>query len=252
MIAAPVALDGRTDARTARLLSSLLLIMIAFFAAIDLICTVLVPGYQLLWQGYILFGGAYALARTRFIRLSVNTLGTMLALLCIRHREKLEWDRQAELRASEDRYRILSNLVSDYALAYRIYPDGNGELEWITDAFTRISGYTLEEMRTSASWAKLVYPDDRLIAAQHVRRILNNQSDICEYRVIARDSYPFNAFGSACRRRHRAVRHPPDQRYRNRDGCCNARTHLRAVFHNEAERKRHRPGPADSTRYYHA
>ena len=36
------------------------------------------------------------------------------------------------LQASEERYRIITELISDYAYAYRIEPDGSFNLEWIT------------------------------------------------------------------------------------------------------------------------
>ena len=42
-------------------------------------------------------------------------------------------------------------LVSDYAFAYGVDPDGTMILEWVTDAMTRLLGYTPEEMRTSAA-----------------------------------------------------------------------------------------------------
>ncbi len=45
------------------------------------------------------------------------------------------WRREAEraLRESEERYRIISELISDYAYAFRVEPDGTLVHEWITD-----------------------------------------------------------------------------------------------------------------------
>ncbi|MEP7190707.1 MAG: ATP-binding protein, partial [Roseiflexaceae bacterium] len=94
---------------------------------------------------------------------------------------------EAALRASEERYRVISELVSDYAFAYHIDPDGVAVMEWITDAFTRITGYTLAELRMVEQSAAFVHPDDRPIADQRRRQLIAGQSVVNEYRVIAKD-----------------------------------------------------------------
>ena len=94
---------------------------------------------------------------------------------------------EAALRDSEERYRMISELVSDYAYAYSIAPDGSAVLEWITDAFTRITDYTREEVEVFDQWVALVHPADRAIADQHSQRLLNNQTDVSEYRIRAKD-----------------------------------------------------------------
>ena len=82
---------------------------------------------------------------------------------------------------------MISELVSDYAYAYHIAPDGSSVLEWVTDAFSRITDYGREEMVEFDQWASIVYPADRAIADQHTRRLLNGQTDVCEYRIRAKD-----------------------------------------------------------------
>ncbi len=52
----------------------------------------------------------------------------------------------AELRESETRYRTISELVSDCAFALRMESSRKPIIEWATEAFTRITGYTLDEM----------------------------------------------------------------------------------------------------------
>jgi PAS domain S-box-containing protein len=94
---------------------------------------------------------------------------------------------EAALRDSEERYRMISELVSDYAYAYHIAPDGSATLEWITDAFMRITDYTMEDIVVFDQWLAVVYPDDRAIADQHSRRLLAGQTDVCEYRICAKD-----------------------------------------------------------------
>jgi two-component system, cell cycle sensor histidine kinase and response regulator CckA len=94
---------------------------------------------------------------------------------------------EAALRDSEERYRMISELVSDYAYAYHIAPDRSATLAWITDAFTRTTDYTKEDIAVFDRWMAAVYPDDRTIAEQHTQRLLAGQADICEYRIRAKD-----------------------------------------------------------------
>jgi PAS domain-containing protein len=69
---------------------------------------------------------------------------------------EVEGRRAAEirLRASQHRYRLVSELSSDLSFAFRVAPDGRLTHEWVTDAFTRLTGYTRAEFR-SVSWERL-------------------------------------------------------------------------------------------------
>jgi two-component system, cell cycle sensor histidine kinase and response regulator CckA len=94
---------------------------------------------------------------------------------------------EAALRDSEERYRMISELVSDYAYAYHITPGGSAVLEWVTDAFTRITAYTQPEMAAFDDWAAIVHPADRAIAERHTQQLLAGQADVCEHRIRAKD-----------------------------------------------------------------
>ena len=90
------------------------------------------------------------------------------------------------LRTSKERYRLVSELTSDYAYSDRVEADGRIIPEWITDSFTRITGYTLEESRAPDFWQRLVHPEDVPILLQHMEKILSGQSDTNEMRVITK------------------------------------------------------------------
>lgn len=49
-------------------------------------------------------------------------------------------------RESEDRYRIISSLISDYAYAFTVAPDGKIQGEWASGSYTNITGYSEEEL----------------------------------------------------------------------------------------------------------
>ncbi|MFW5748485.1 MAG: PAS domain-containing sensor histidine kinase [Chloroflexota bacterium] len=69
----------------------------------------------------------------------------VLAFLVTNYRDSLAALQRNLVDDSENRYRIISELVSDFAFSARITPAGRVEIEWITDSFTRITGYSIEE-----------------------------------------------------------------------------------------------------------
>jgi two-component system sensor kinase FixL len=105
-------------------------------------------------------------------------------------RDMSEHDRAAQaLQESELRYRAVSAMTSDYAYAIRIARDGRVVREWMTGAFTRITGFTLEEIeqRDAASGGlSIVHPDDRPIALARVQRLVSGQEDTSEFRIVTK------------------------------------------------------------------
>lgn len=97
---------------------------------------------------------------------------------------KHEMDKR--LKNSEARYRVISELTSDYAYSLLVEPDGTLVPEWETEACKRIIGYTLAEVIASGGWESLIYPDDLPVARQHLQTHLSGQPDVCKYRIITR------------------------------------------------------------------
>ncbi len=95
--------------------------------------------------------------------------------------------RMAELQEREARYRSISNLTSDYVFSLETQASGGLRIEWITDAFERITGYTPDELMQSGGWMTIVHPDDMPIATAHAERVLDGMTDVCEHRIITRD-----------------------------------------------------------------
>lgn len=90
------------------------------------------------------------------------------------------------LRTSEERHRMVSELSSDYAYAFRIEPDQTLALEWVTGAFTRITGYTPEEL-DERGWDILYYPDDVASFEQRSARLASGQPDTRDLRVVTKN-----------------------------------------------------------------
>ncbi|HEU0291761.1 MAG TPA: PAS domain S-box protein [Anaerolineales bacterium] len=87
---------------------------------------------------------------------------------------------------SEQRYRAVTELVSDYAYAYRVQPDGGVQQEWVTDAYQRITGYHPDELLGEGEWKKLIHPEDLELAQEHVEKIYVGEQNIAEYRIVTK------------------------------------------------------------------
>lgn len=92
---------------------------------------------------------------------------------------------EAALRASEERYRLISESISDYAYTKVFLPDGSTQVEWITGSFKRITGWTVEELDSIAPGA-LFHPDERARVVEDVTRVYNGETVDAEYRIITR------------------------------------------------------------------
>jgi PAS domain S-box-containing protein len=90
------------------------------------------------------------------------------------------------LQESEERYRIVSELTSDYAYKDRVEEDGSIIPEWFTESFTRITGYTLEETSAPGFWQHLVHAEDIQILLKHIQTVLSGEPDTIELRVITK------------------------------------------------------------------
>ncbi|MGH2522387.1 MAG: PAS domain S-box protein, partial [Anaerolineales bacterium] len=93
---------------------------------------------------------------------------------------------ETALRESEARYRLISELTSDYAYAFQVQSDGELTLERVSGAFERITGYTSEEVDARGGWASLVHPDDRLLVRRRVQVLVSGRPDVSEFRIVTR------------------------------------------------------------------
>jgi PAS domain S-box-containing protein len=91
------------------------------------------------------------------------------------------------LLESEARYRAISEIISDYAYALRVEPDGSLEREWVTGAFVGITGYTPEEIDAYGGWPSLIHPDDMRIVQRRAQALLSGQPHVSEFRILTKD-----------------------------------------------------------------
>jgi PAS domain S-box-containing protein len=89
------------------------------------------------------------------------------------------------MQRSEERYRMLTELVSDYVYAARIEGD-QLYLEWVSDNVQRILGYSFEELRVPGTWESIVWPEDAQRIIRGKNRLHDSEEKINEYRVTTK------------------------------------------------------------------
>jgi two-component system, cell cycle sensor histidine kinase and response regulator CckA len=87
-----------------------------------------------------------------------------------------------DLRESEKRFRILSELTNDYCYVARVQ-QGRLVAEWLTGAFRRITGYDESQLGIDSLWS-IVHEADRPHVQIALARVLRGESVVHEFRIV--------------------------------------------------------------------
>ena len=90
---------------------------------------------------------------------------------------------ESALKQSEQRYRQISQMTSDYAYSFRIQKDQDLEIEWVTGALMTITGYQPEELNALGGWEKLILTEDSEVTFGQLKTLLSGKDSTVEYRV---------------------------------------------------------------------
>lgn len=88
-----------------------------------------------------------------------------------------------KLLASEDQFRHISDVMSDFAFSCVEGPCGGYSIDWMTGAVGEITGYTIDEVKGFGCWRPLVLPDDQPVFDQEVTGLAPKTSGDCELRI---------------------------------------------------------------------
>ncbi len=99
----------------------------------------------------------------------------------------ITWKQEAldSLKLSEERYRLISALTSDYAYAFRV--DGDKlSVEWVTDAISSITGFTIAEIGANGGWGALIDADDLDVRMEQLKALKRGEPKTVEYRIVTK------------------------------------------------------------------
>ena len=91
------------------------------------------------------------------------------------------------LRENEERYRLISSVVSDYIFTSRLNERGQIRLSWVTGAFERITGYKLDEYIAVGGWRGTLHPDDIEKDNRHMEELQKNHQVVTDIRTFAKN-----------------------------------------------------------------
>ena len=80
---------------------------------------------------------------------------------------------------SEERYRLISTVISDYTFESTVDEKGNADLVWVAGAFEKMTGYTsYDEYVLKGGWLAHVHPDDLVKDTLDMEKLLVNEDVI--------------------------------------------------------------------------
>ncbi|MBU8923061.1 MAG: PAS domain S-box protein, partial [Bacteroidales bacterium] len=94
---------------------------------------------------------------------------------------------EAALRESEERYRSVSELTSDYTYSGVVYRDGSMKREWVAGAFASITGYSPDEINRVLGRLEIIHPEDRDIMLEQRQSYFSGNKRVEEFRLIHKD-----------------------------------------------------------------
>ena len=92
-------------------------------------------------------------------------------------------------RESEERYRIVSELMSDLIYVSQVGVDGTMKTVWVTGRLSQEFEPQRSADGATRLWRSIVHPDDESILDERLERLLGNSSSIDEFRVIDQQGF---------------------------------------------------------------
>ncbi|MDR3652986.1 MAG: PAS domain S-box protein [Paludibacter sp.] len=87
---------------------------------------------------------------------------------------------------NEERYRLISSVVSDYIFTTRLDDDKLG-LSWVTGAFEEITGYNYDEYIAVGGWRGTLHPDDLEKDTNDLKELKRNHKVVSDIRTIKKN-----------------------------------------------------------------
>ncbi len=125
--------------------------------------------------------GFFDIDEIELITEAAADIGYALEKLDIESREKHILE---QLKQSEQRYHIISEMISDYTYAHNISDSGRLSPLWTMGDIKKICGYSEKRVVNDHLWEKLIHPEDQNIFRQHAARLQKGAKSTVEYRII--------------------------------------------------------------------
>ena len=95
-------------------------------------------------------------------------------------------DSRPGLAESEEKYRLISEVISDYTFSSALNSEGKLFLNWVAGAFETITGYNYPEYVARGGWPAALHPDDVEQDARDMEQLHQNKDVITEVRTFTK------------------------------------------------------------------
>ncbi|MGD1995031.1 MAG: PAS domain S-box protein, partial [Anaerolineae bacterium] len=96
------------------------------------------------------------------------------------HKHRLD----EQLAETEVRQTNASELSPEFAYTVQVEPGGALALEWVTEALTRVTGLSLDQLTADQDWKDVIYEGDMAAMLDHVESVLSGRPVETELRVV--------------------------------------------------------------------
>ncbi|MDD2735138.1 MAG: PAS domain S-box protein [Desulfuromonadaceae bacterium] len=96
-------------------------------------------------------------------------------------------EKTSELRASEENYRYISGLTSDFVHKCTRTGSDPYRIQWVGGGIKAITGYSIEEVYEKGCWLSFVHPDDRQAVTSHLLSLTPGNRKTIEFRLISKE-----------------------------------------------------------------
>jgi PAS domain S-box-containing protein len=90
------------------------------------------------------------------------------------------------LAESEEKYRLISEVISDYTFSSALNSEGKLFLNWVAGAFETITGYDYPEYVARGGWLAALHPDDVEQDARDMETLRQNRDVVTELRTFTK------------------------------------------------------------------
>ena len=99
----------------------------------------------------------------------------------------VEKEQQQELAEREQRYKIINDLISDYAAYVWLDEENNLYNGWMIGAYTEMLGFDVSPPNSPINLEKFIHPEDTSLVKQAIEDVINNKTTTCIYRARHKD-----------------------------------------------------------------
>jgi len=125
-----------------------------------------------------------ALVADRTRELKENHIATLNLLDDLKNENEARRKSEEALRINEERFRNISDSISDMSYSCSINAKGETTIDWIYGACEKITGRKNDEMIALKCWGKLVVAEDFHLFKKHILDVKPGFSDSCQLRIL--------------------------------------------------------------------